>query len=239
MRRQELSERAFDLPRGTAPTPTRGLVWLLLPVPLLLLAHELHQRGVPPFTSVRWDVDVDRGWMEVLGYGYLLLAACLLARPARSRPTAPVHTAWSLALVVLVLDDAVALHERGGGWLDRRVALPNLPGLRTQDVGELLVWAALGAAVALVLWSCHRTSPEAPRHDSRRLCALVGVLVLFAVGVDMLHIVVQAVTSSDVVELVVTCVEAGGELGAMAALLAYAGHVVRRRPAPVTRGHRA
>lgn len=129
---------------------------------------------------------------------------------------------------MLVLDDALKGHEQGGYHLARRLPLPDLPGLRERDVGELLAWAAVGAAVTLSLVFAHRASPSRAKADSWWLAGLVGVLMVFAVGVDMVHIAVSAVTSSPVVELVVTCAEAAGEVSAMAALLVYTVHVVRR-----------
>lgn len=205
------------------------LLALLLPVPFLLAAHQLHQRGTALLVSHRWDVDVDRAWIEVLGYVYVVAAACVLAVHARDRRDAPVYAAWVLALLVLVCDDALAVHEHGGAWLDRRLPLPDPPGLRSQDVGELLVWAALGVPVLLALWRGHRASPPEARRDSRRLAAPLGLLVVFAVGLDMVHIASLAVTTSSTVDTVLISLEAAGELGAVAGLLHRVAQVVRHQ----------
>lgn len=197
-----------------------------MPVVALLLAHLLHQNGVAAFASPKWSVDTDRGWIELVGYSYVGLAALLLAWLASSREGAPIHAAWALALTVLMLDDALKVHELGGRWLDARLPLPEPPGLRTQDIGELIVWAVLGVFVLLVLACGHRLSPPTARKESWRLAGLIVLLMVFAVGVDMAHIAIASFTSSPTIELATTSLEAGGEAGTMAAILAYVVHIV-------------
>ena len=161
--------------------------------------------------------------------GCVVVAAAtgLLLVLARRRRCA-VYGAWAFALTVLVLDDSLQWHEAGGAWLDRSVALPDPPGLRPSDVGELLTWAVLGTTVLLVLWLASRRSRGPVRRDSWCLAWLVLFLMVFAVGVDMVHVAIPAVTSSAAVERLVSWTEAAGELAGMAGLLAYAVHIARR-----------
>ena len=74
----------------------------------------------------------------------------------------------------------------------------------------------------------HRRSSAPARADSWRLAALAALLVVCAVGVDLVHEVIEELTDSGVVDLLVTFVEAAGEVGSMSALLAYAFHLLRR-----------
>ena len=46
----------------------RVLVVLLLPIPFLLVAHQLYFWDVWPFESERWAVNSDRSVIEILGY---------------------------------------------------------------------------------------------------------------------------------------------------------------------------
>lgn len=200
------------------------LVGLLCLIPLLLLAHQAHRQGMAPFSDVRWDVDRDRSFMEIAGYVLLGTAAALLLR--RGMQGVPVYLGWSVALLVTMLDDALELHERGGEWLVDSVGLPDPPGLRTQDVGELLVWAGIGVLVLSLLLLTHRRSAEVGRQDSWRLAGLVVLLMSFAVGVDMLHVALPPLP--DGLEVLVVWVEAAGEVGSMAAIFAFVVHVVRR-----------
>ncbi len=200
---------------------------LLLPVPFLLVAHQLHLEGVAGFGSPRWNTNLDRSSIEVLGY-LQVVAAVLAMLVVWRRGRGRVYAGWAVGLAVIVLDDALELHERVGSWLAQHVALPVVPGLLERDVGQLLTWAGLGAVSLLVLLATHRGSPAAARRDSWLLGGLVAVLMVFAVVVDMAHRPITAVHDSGAVELLLMWVEAGGEVTTMTALLAFALHVERR-----------
>jgi len=208
------------------------LVVLLLPVPLLLVAHQLHFWDVPPFGSSRWAVNGDRSFIEIFGYVQLLAAAALLLFGVRRRG-APAYAAWGATLVLITLDDSLGLHERGGAWLKHRHLVPDSWGLPVQELGELATWGLIGVPVLVVLWVAHRRSPAVAQRDSWRLAALTVLLMAFAVGVDLVHEVIEELTDSGVVDLLVTFVEAGGEVGAMSVLVAYVVHLVRRGAVPV------
>lgn len=206
------------------------LVLLLLPVPLLLVAHQLHFEDVPLLTSGRWAVNTDGSFIEILGYAQLAVAAALLLVLGTVRRQGPVHVGWAATLVLVLLDDALRIHERGGGALVERGVVPDI-GLPQQALGELFVWALLAVPVLLVLLATHRISPRRARSDSWRLAGLTLLLMAFAIGVDVVHEVIEEITDNAVVDLLVTFVEAGGEVGAMTCLLAYVVHISRRTAA--------
>jgi len=204
------------------------LAVLLLPIPFLLVAHQLHYWDVWPFYSERWIVNGDRTVIEIFGYVQLAVAAVLLAVVGRRQHQGPVYAAWAATLVVVVIDDSMRLHERGGGWLVRRDLVPELLGLRPQALGELLTWVLIGIPVLVLLFVAHRASAPGAQADSWRLAALMVLLMAFGLGVDVVHELIEELTDNGVVDLLVTFVESGGELGAMSALLAYAFHLLRR-----------
>jgi len=78
-------------------------------------------------------------------------------------------------------------------------------------------WAA--AALGVTHW---RSSASA-RAVSWRLLALLVVLAAFSVGVDMVHAALLGLS----IDLPLSTLEAGGEVGAMSALLAYVFHLAR------------
>ncbi|SDQ67754.1 hypothetical protein [Quadrisphaera sp. DSM 44207] len=204
------------------------LVLLLLPIPFLLVAHQLYFWDVGPFTSPRWAVNSDRSFIEVLGYAQLAAAAVLLLLRGLRQRGGLAYVGWAVALTVVALDDALRWHEAGGAWLTRRQLVPEVLSLPQQALGELVTWVLLGVPVLLLLAVTHLASSPSVRRDSWLLAALMGVLMLFGAGVDILHEGIEEVTDNSVVDLLVTFVEAGGELGAMTALLACAVHVWRR-----------
>ena len=204
------------------------LVGFLLPVPFLLVAHQLHFWGVPPFASPRWAVNQDRSFIEVLGYVQLFVAAALLSYVGLWRRQGAVYLGWAMTLVLVMLDDALRIHEVGGGWLVRRGLVPGLLGLPEQALGELIAWAAMGVVVLLSLPFAHRVSPAGARRDSWWLVVLTAVLMFFAVGVDVVHEASEEITDNGVVDLLVTFVESGGEVAGMTGLLAWSVHVFRR-----------
>ena len=206
---------------------------LLLPVPFLLVAHQLHAWELPGFGSRRWDTNTDRSVIEVFGYAQVLAAAVVtvvLWRRGRGR----VYAAWGFVLTLVLLDDALELHERDGLYLAKHVALPAVPGLREREVGQLLTWAGLGAVALLVLVVAHRHSPPEARRDSWRFGGLLALLMVFAVGFDMAAHPIASVLDSDPVRLLLVLTEAGGEVVSMTALLAFAVHVLRCRGASTT-----
>lgn len=173
----------------------------------------------------RWDADSERSYIEIVGYLQLLAAAALvLLLGRRSAPGNSVITAWGVVLLLVLADDVFALHEWIGATLADAGA-PALPGLRREDTGELLTWAALGTGCSALLLATHRRSGPQGRQVSWTLLGLILVLSVFVVGVDMLHIVVSPVAPS-VVEGALIYLEASGELLTMTGLLVAAMHLL-------------
>jgi len=230
MSRRERLTYVVRAARGTGALLV--LVLLLLPVPFLLVAHQLHFWDVGLFRSDRWIVNGDRTVIEIFGYLQLCAAAVLLLITGRRQRQGPVYAAWAATLVLIVVDDSVGLHEKGGAWLHHRDLVPAPFGLPAQELGELVTWALLGIPVLLVLFTAYRVSSPRARRDSWWLAGLTAVLMAFAVGVDLVHELIEELTDNGVVDLLATFVEAGGEVGSMSVLLAYAVHLARRETIP-------
>lgn len=78
------------------------------------------------------------------------------------------------------------------------------------------------------LYAAHRRSSAAAQRQSLQLGLLIGLLMVFAVGVDMLHIVIKSLTGNRPLDIALIATEAAGETAVMAALAAYALHLVRQ-----------
>ena len=217
--------------RGIADVRRSGALafWLvcLLGVAAAVVAHVSHAAGLRLFADDRWNADLDRSVIELLGYGFLVLTIGLLLRLFVVR-AGDVYAAWAGALTLLLLDDALTLHERTGTWVERNLDVVDPPGLRNMDVGELGFWVVTGAVVSIGLLLAHRRSSAEARAHSLGLVVLVVLLMVFAVGLDMLHIAVKSIVVHRPLDVSLIGIEAAGEAAAMAAMAAYALHLVRQ-----------
>ena len=159
-------------------------------------------------TDVRYET-----YAEVFNYVQTAVAVVALALTAlHSRER--VYLAWSLVFAFVLADDALSYHERVGLVFVRILALPDMLGLRGWDFGETIAWAIPGIILFVVLfWACRRSSPDA-RRFSWLLTGVLALLVFFAFGVDMLHILGGA--QSDRAGFVLGTAEDGGEMLALA-----------------------
>jgi hypothetical protein len=215
-----------SLPKDRASGAPAVLIVCASAIPVLLFGFQVHTRGSPLFSSPRWNVDADRSYIEILGYGFVLAAAGLLLALALRRRV-PVYGGWAAALTVVAADDALEGHERAGSWLSRSFPGLDPPGLRVEDVGELLAWGLVGAVVSVGVHLTHRRSAPDARRDSVGLAWLMGLLMVFAVGVDMLHIALKGVFDVHWLNMVLISIEGAGEVGVTAVVLAFALHVSR------------
>jgi len=165
-----------------------------------------------------YRINEDRSLAEFLNY-VQGTACCALLFLAYIRTGARIYLGWAIVLAVVVLDDALLLHERIGGQLTAMGPMAALPGLRVQDTGELIVWAAAGVLVLVTLaWAFKRNADEDVARGAL-FGATFALLVFFAVLLDMLHV---AIGASRLWDAMLAVVEDGGEMLSLAAALACA-----------------
>lgn len=129
------------------------------------------------------------------------------------------HAAAAAIVGVVLADDVLELHEAFGRTAGERLGLPSILGLRSQDPGEAMFAAALGAAV-LVLWRWGGRGATAP--ERRLLSGVLGLtaaLAFFAVAVDAVHVTLPRGSE---VRALAGVVEDGGELLVSLAMLTLA-----------------
>jgi hypothetical protein len=147
------------------------LLWLLVLVDLVLIGVHVFAARVtaghldPAWLAVhRWRVDADGGVAESFQYLKYLGSAVLAAVLAQGRwRSAPVLAAF---LVVLLLDDALRLHERHG---------------------EPLTWLVHGCTFVAYLAVARRSVDQAERRLAARLALLVAAFALFGVVLDLIN----------------------------------------------------
>jgi hypothetical protein len=203
----------------------------------LVAWHLAHGTGGSPaatewLATSHWSVERDRGIPELFGYALLLVAigGLLVLGRRRSRP---VLYAWAATFGLILLDDQMMVHERGGRILVRLLGSPaEIFGVRAQDVGELVVWGALAVLPLVAVVVLHRLSDAPTRRVSTALGVVLGALVLFGVVFDQLHS--MFLDGLPVAGPIAGAFEDGGELAVMAVLAAFVLGLLRERvePAP-------
>lgn len=193
---------------------------------VLLAANLLHltvnepdepdEPNIRIFSNQAWNGNWDGSLIEVFGYLQLFAGSVLLLLLWR-RTRKSVYGAWALVFLMVIADDALMLHENGGAILVT-AGLPSIAGLRPQDLGEIAVWAVMGVALGVALVGSYLRSPQRERRNSRVLFVLLGLLVGFAAGLD----VIQSALADVIPPLgmtLLTLIETAGELGAMTLML--------------------
>lgn len=170
------------------------------------------------------SVDTDFGVPEIYGYGKVLaIIVLLLVCGVRSRrPTFP---AIASLFVLLLMDDALMIHERVGRYISGAGATEAVLGtLAHNDLGELAVFALYAAVLGAVLFAAWwRTDLRTRRFIQGFICVFL-VLGFFAGALDMAHQVV--IGSSRFIGKIFALAEDGGEMvglsmALMVALSAY------------------
>ena len=140
------------------------------------------------------------------------------------------YLSWSLLFLYLLLDDSLQLHERLGSIVASRMGYAPGFQLRAQDFGELTVVGSVGLLFASLLALTWWRGDREFRTVSRDLALLVGVVVLFGVGVDMLH----SMAGSPALTAALALLEDGGEMVSMSFVCWYAYRVFLRQRSSTT-----
>ena len=191
------------------------LLVLLLLVDVAVLALHLAYTflGVPG--GVHFDLGVDRSYGEFLLYikfGWVAALGFVLARRRR----APIFAVIGVVSLVVLLEDALILHERIG-WAANSVILEAVPalaglGILSVQIGELAWLGAVALGIAIAFIIAFRRAEAADRRDALGIAVFFVLLGLFAVGVDTVHSLFALGSAGDIV---FTLLEDGGEIVAL------------------------
>jgi hypothetical protein len=199
--------------------PTVTLLVLLVAVDLMFIAiHALHA-WTPWLSGGQYSLESENGLAAIYQYiKQVWLAGCLALAFLQTR--AKVFAAWALLFALLLLDDALELHERLGVIIAASLNFPAVFGLRPADFGEVLVAAGIGCmALALAAIAFWRGGKEARQVSADLMCLLVA-LAFFGVFFDVLHTVTYFNAPS--IAQWFALIEDGGEMLVVSAITAYA-----------------
>ena len=172
---------------------------------ILYVLHDLGRiSGVPQWLDITEEGSVS----EYLNWGkWLAISLLLLVLWAHNRMSTALG--FAVAFAVIAADDILMMHEKQGSTLIGYLGLEDRLGLRAQDMGELLVYALLGIiVVGAVLLGLLAANADG-RRVGRALLAFLGLLVFFAVGLDMLHALLANVRG---LNFLLGLMEDGGEM---------------------------
>lgn len=202
------------------------VLFLLADAAILGLHLSLTLFGVPG--GDQFDLGVDRSYGEMLMYikfGWIAVLAFVLARQRR----AAVFAVLGAGSLVILLEDALILHERIGWHLNELILglFPALRGLGILSVqlGELLWLGLLSLVIGVGFVVAVRRADEHDRRDALSISAFFVLMAFFAVVVDTVH---SFFPLGSVGDAVFTFIEDGGELVSMTPATALAFALVLR-----------
>lgn len=193
---------------------------------LYLYSRYFHDLG---FSSSAFSVTRDGGLGETYQYLKMFWIVLLLAGVS-VRTGRLSYLSWSLLFLYLLLDDSLQLHERLGSVVASRLGYATAFHLRPQDFGELTAVGSVGLLFAGLLALTWWRGDSEFRRTSRNLALLVGVVVLFGVGVDMLH----SMADSPALTAALALLEDGGEMVSISFVCWYAYRVFLRQSSSAT-----
>lgn len=195
---------------------------------VLLLSADLFFIGVSAFADVTkllpgdyFIIFNEQSAGETLQYlkeFWILLACCWLGFIKAEWAWA----AWAAVFGYVLVDDSLAVHENVGGWLAEYFSYFGFLGLQPGDLGELTVTVFAGAVLLPLMGAAYFFGSADFKQISKRIGALLALLVLCGVILDMGTIVV----SQPRAQWVLAMAEDGGEMLAMSAICLYVVHVL-------------
>lgn len=179
----------------------------------------------------RLDMGSDRSLAENFNKAkWLAIVALLAATWVRVR--IPTALGFAITFAAVAADDLLKLHELQGAAIVEALGITGSGGLQAQDLGELLIWAALGVPVVLALVIGFLASGREGRRIGVRLLGFFAALVVLAIGLDMLHARMDQASS---LAFFTGLVEDGGEMLVGSFCVAYCVRLLLSSRAPASR----
>lgn len=154
--------------------------WLLADA-AFILADIFQRQGI--LTHVGFLVSEERGFAELFQYGKIGFGILLLTLLAARRASLSALM-WALVLMLVLLDDSLALHEQGGVYLERAMGLRSFGPLRANQVGEVIAFAGLAVCCLTAVAIGWRHADGEDRRLTRTLLVWFSALAFCAVVLD-------------------------------------------------------
>jgi hypothetical protein len=199
------------------PTTVAGLLLvLLLATDVLLIVAHILWLTTPYIEHYTYSLVQERGLGEVFQYikaFWLVVMFGWVAVVTRQVAYLP----WAAVFGYMGLDDIMQIHEEGGNSLALRWELQEMFGQRPRDIGEIIIFAAAGAIMLVLLAIAWSIGNETFRNRTITLFKLCGILIFFGIVMDAVHIWFLDTALDDFFGTV----EDGGELLALSLIVAF------------------
>jgi hypothetical protein len=143
-----------------------------------------------PILGSFWDIGKDRSYAETFGYFKSISILLVLISIPRVWKRS-IYVVLILIFAFVLVDDAFQAHEWFGIVFAEAFDLQPSGALRPNDPGELLLWAMVGVPLLAAAAFAVVRSPEEDRANGLLLLGALAVLALFAVVIDMVHVMLS------------------------------------------------
>jgi hypothetical protein len=167
--------------------PTWSTSRLILTFVLLdVLAYGLYMLFLHDVLHSRFfHLSRDRGFCELVQYVKYGLVIAMLVEWNRRRPS-KLLGAWVALFTILLLDDAIGLHEIIGKLLARVAGVDTLWGREAKDVFEIAGFFLLEGVAGILVFAHWLTAPRDLRRHSVALALVMTPLVFSGLVLDAL-----------------------------------------------------
>ncbi len=167
------------------------LLFMFLMADFVFILLHIGHKFTDYLPDYMYNIEYDGGYAEMFQYIKEFWIVLLLLYLALKKSKL-LYLGWTLLFLFILIDDAFQIHESIGGpyigpWLSDIFGRSSRFGLKFKDYGELAVSAVSGGLFAIFIGLMHYKSEGPARKVSRDLSVMVALLVLFGVGLDMMH----------------------------------------------------
>jgi hypothetical protein len=168
-----------------------AVIYVLILMDLAFMGLHFSHHFTTLFPDIRFSLERDRGYSELFQYGQTWLIAGFLGWLAVRRRS-PLLSIWSGIFTLLLVDDALMLHETSSAALAEGLALPEFLGLPSAAYSKFFIYAGVGLlafGASLIGYFCDRDAVA----RQTTLCLVLSIIGLVCFGglVDMYFLVAQ------------------------------------------------
>lgn len=160
---------------------SRANYYLLIFVVLTVLSFVLHK-----YDEAGW-LDFGKEYSVPSIFGYVLLLICTLGF-YRLTQLDRSFDAWMYAFGYFLADDMLTLHETAGWLLSKYNLLPDVAGLPSQNLGEVLYLSAVGGVLGFVIIKRFMSAEARTRVHFVTLVVLCIMFVILVMLLDAIRV---------------------------------------------------